>query len=69
MLKLHDVVKLKKGREDLGISSSDLGSVVDILQGGEAYIVEFIDDEGETIEDSLFTEFTESELVLEETGF
>ena len=69
MLKLHDVVKLKKGREDLGISSSDLGSVVDILQGGEAYIVEFIDDDGETIEDSLFTEFTESELVLEETGF
>ena len=69
MLKLHDVVKLKKDREDLGISSSDLGSVVDILQGGEAYIVEFIDDEGETIEDSLFTEFTESELVLEETGF
>lgn len=69
MLKIHDVVKLKKDREDLGISSSDLGSVVDILQGGEAYIVEFIDDDGETIEDSLFTEFTESELVLEETGF
>ena len=69
MLKIHDVGKLKKDREDLGISSSDLGSVVDILQGGEAYIVEFIDDDGETIEDSLFTEFTESELVLEETGF
>ena len=47
MLKLYDVVKLKKSNPELGISSSNTGAVVDILSGGEAYTVEFIgNDEG-----------------------
>lgn len=64
MLKLYDVVKLKKSNPELGISSSNTGAVVDILSGGEAYTVEFIGNDGETIEPALFVEFTEDELTL-----
>ena len=40
---------------------TDIGTIVDIHNGGEAYTVEFIDENGETIEEAFYTEFTESE--------
>ncbi len=69
MLKLHDVVKLKKEDKIAGVSTDNIGAVIDILKGGEAYTVEFINDEGVTIEGSIFTQYKEDELILIETGF
>ena len=63
MLKLLDVVKLKNDREDVGIKTSFTGTIVDILGNGEAYTVEFIDENKETIVESLYTTFSEDELV------
>ena len=64
MLKLYDVVRLRYDRDDLGIRSTFLGSVIDVLGNSEAYTVEFVDSTGETIEESIFTHFSESDLVL-----
>lgn len=64
MLNLYDVVKTKKDYPDLSLTKENIGAVVDVLNGGEAYTVEFIDDSGDTIEDALFTEFKENDLIL-----
>ena len=63
MLKLLDVVKLKNDREDVGVKASFIGTVVDVLENGEAYTVEFTDENKETIMKSLYTTFNEDELV------
>lgn len=62
MLKLYDIVKLKNERPDLKIKTNNIGVVVDVLKDGEAYTVEFTDENGVTIENSLFVEFKENEL-------
>lgn len=62
MLKLYDIVKLKNERPDLKIKTSNIGVIVDVLKDGEAYTVEFTDENGNTIENSLFVEFKENEL-------
>ena len=59
---LHDVVKLKHDRPDLGIKSSFLGAVVDILDGGCILTVEFVDENGDTIDTSIYTYFKYDEL-------
>ena len=62
MFRLYDTVKLRKPTEI--IHADYIGAIIDVLTNGEAYTVEFIDNNGETIDDSLFCEFTEDELIL-----
>ena len=62
MLELLDVVRVKKEYPELSLTPKNIGTIVDVHNGGEAYTVEFIDEKGETIEKALYKEFTESEL-------
>lgn len=64
MLNLYDVVKTKTDYPDLFLTKENIGTIVDVLNNGEAYTVEFLDENNETIEEALFVEFNESELVL-----
>ncbi len=59
---INDVVRLKELDPQLGVTPKNIGSVVDIIDEGKAYIVEFIDDNGETIGESLFQTYTEDQL-------
>lgn len=65
MLKLYDVVTLKEDDETNGIPKGTEGTVVYIHGNGEAYTVEFFDQDGNTIETSFDKEFTESEIQLQ----
>ena len=52
MFEEHELIVLTdyvKGHENEDLSPGDVGTVVYIHQGGEAYIVEFMTLEGETI--------------------
>ncbi|MCY4474666.1 MAG: DUF4926 domain-containing protein [Chloroflexi bacterium] len=52
MFKEHEQIVLTdhvKGDENVDLRPGDVGTVVHIHQGGEAYIVEFMSLEGETI--------------------
>ena len=64
MLRLHDVVQLKNENKEYGIPAGTTGAIVDVLGEGSAYTVEFVDNDGNTYEDALFTEFREDELIL-----
>ncbi|MDR0852909.1 MAG: DUF4926 domain-containing protein [Clostridiales Family XIII bacterium] len=68
MFNLFDIVKLKSPKINLGITSNDIGAIVYIHNDGEAYgeayTVEFLDSDNETIMESLFMEFTPDELTL-----
>lgn len=64
MLNLYDVVSLKQDDEEHKVKKGCIGTVIDVHAGGRAYTVEFVDDTGETIEDALFTEYEERELLL-----
>lgn len=64
MLKLHDVVRLKNDNKKYGIPADAIGAIVDVLGDGSAYTVEFVDGEGNTYEEALFTEFRADELIL-----
>jgi hypothetical protein len=66
MLNLYDVVKVKKDYPEYSLKKEYIGTVVDVINNGEAYTIEFINEQGETIEEALFTEFKESELILKE---
>ena len=66
MFNLYDVVKLKKDRHDIGINEKDKGAIIDIIENGKAYTVEFFDENDETIEESIYQYFVESDLVLVE---
>ena len=63
MLKLYDIVRLKTTNKQLGLSTKCIGTIVDVLNDGKAFTVEFIDDFGNTVEEALFTEFAPEELV------
>ena len=64
MFNLYDVVRLRRERPDVGLEVGARGTVIDILGGGEAYTVEFFDNNNETIEKTIYTHFTENEIVL-----
>ncbi|MBR4077605.1 MAG: DUF4926 domain-containing protein [Oscillospiraceae bacterium] len=64
MLKLHDVVRLKKDNKKYGIPAETIGAIIDVHGDGSAYTVEFVDGEGNTYEEALFTEFREDDLIL-----
>lgn len=62
MLKLYDVVRVKKDYPELSLTTKNIGTIVDVLNDGEAYTVEFVDESGDTIEDALFIEFKKNVL-------
>ena len=64
MLKLYDVVKTKRDYPEYELKTIHKGAIVDVINDGEAYTVEFIDENGDTIESALYTEFQENELEL-----
>lgn len=64
MFKELDVVRLKKDDATLGIMSSYIGTIVDVHNNGEAYTVEFFDNDNETIMEGLYAEFSPDELQL-----
>ena len=49
-IKLFDVVALTADLPELGLLRGQVGTVVDVLAGGEAFEVEFSDREGRTFE-------------------
>jgi hypothetical protein len=61
-MKLYDTVRLKEDNPAVGVTTDNLGSIVDVLGDNEAYTVEFFDSDGNTIEDALFIEFTDDQL-------
>ena len=64
MFKLYDIVKLKKADSLVGISEMDTGVIIDILNGGAAYTVEFTDSHGNTIENALYNPYSRDECAL-----
>lgn len=63
MFNLYDTVKPKRDFPKLHLKSEHIGCIVDILGNGKAYTVEFFDEEGNTIEDALFYDFEEQDLI------
>lgn len=64
MFELYDVVSLVRDDEKHGVKKEYIGAIVDILADGDAYTVEFVDEQGDTIEDALFTEYRDNDLRL-----
>lgn len=64
MLELYDIVSINHDNKDLGLKKGQEGTIVDVLAEGSAFIVEFYDENGETVEDALFADFRPDELVL-----
>ena len=52
-----DVVSLVRDDPAHKVKREYTGTIVDILNDGEAYTIEFIDEEGNTVEDALLTEY------------
>lgn len=68
MLKLFDTVTLKKDDPETGVKAGTEGTIVDVLGNGKAFTVEFFDEDGNTIEASLYTEYTPAQLQKVETA-
>lgn len=58
MFQLFDVVRLKWDDPDAGVPKGTAGTIVDVMGAGEAYTVEFVDDDGETYEKALLKEYS-----------
>ena len=43
-----DIVALLRDRKELGLAAGEIGTVVEVYGGGEAYEIEFVDDRGQT---------------------
>ena len=67
MLKLLDIVTLRNDDPEAGIKAGTEGTIVDVLDNGKAFTVEFFDEAGNTIEASLYTEYTPEQLQKVET--
>ncbi len=67
MIELLDIVILKTDDPKTGIKAGTEGTIVDILGNGKAFTVEFFDEDGNTIEASLCTEYTPEQLQKVET--
>ena len=65
MLKLFDIVTLKNDDPETRVKA---GTIVDVLGNGKAFTVEFFDEDGNTIEASLYTEYTPAQLQKVETA-
>lgn len=65
MLKLFDTVTLKNDDPETGVKAGTEGTIVDVLGN---VTVEFFDEDGNTIEASLYTEYTPAQLQKVETA-
>ena len=63
-LKLLDIVSLVSDDPEHGVRKGYKGTIVDIHSDGEAYTVEFVDEEGNCVEKALFTEYQREDLIL-----
>lgn len=68
MLKLFDTVTLKNDDPETGVKAGTERTIVDVLGNGKAFTVEFFDEDGNTIEASLYTEYTPARLQKVETA-
>jgi len=66
MFNLYDIVRLKKDRPDIKVNKNNTGTVIDIIKNENVYTVEFIDENNEAIEESIYVYFKESDLMLVE---
>lgn len=64
MLGLHDIVKINHDDKVHGVEKGQQGTIIDILADGDAFVVEFYDNDGNTIEDALFVDYASDELIL-----
>ena len=48
MIQEHDVVALTQDRPDEGLSTGDVGAIVHCHRTGDAYEVEFVNEQGRT---------------------
>lgn len=62
-MKELDIVRLKKDDPAAGVRSTDVGAIV-AAHSPHCFTIEFIDDEGNTIEAALHKEYSEDELIL-----
>lgn len=68
MLKLFDIVTLKNDDPETRVKAGTEGTIVDVLGNDKAFTVEFFDEDGNTIEASLYTEYTPAQLQKVETA-
>jgi len=61
---LYDVVKLKSNRPDVNVTTDNIGTIIDYVADENVYSVEFVDEKGDTIEESVLTYFKPDELEL-----
>lgn len=45
----HDTVVLTRPLSDAGLQAGDIGAIVHVYQGGQAYEVEFVSGDGSTL--------------------
>ena len=64
MFELYDIVKLKVDRPDIGVKNTHIGTIIDYVEDENVYSVEFVDESGDTIEDSIYEYFSPDELIL-----
>lgn len=62
-LQLFDCVKLKSDDLKHNVKTTDIGTIVDVLNNGEAFTVEFLNSDNQTIEDALYTSYTSDQLI------
>ena len=62
MFALYDIVALLEDDPESGVKAGTEGTIVYIHGNGEAYTVEFYDENGDTIEDALFKEYLPEQL-------
>ncbi len=68
MFNLFDVVRLKKPLKKYGLTVENIGTIVDIQGDGNTLVVEFIDKNGNSIDEALFENFKPEDLELIGSG-
>lgn len=66
MLELYDTVRVKKPWPEYGLTTENIGGIVDIQGDGTAFTVDFLEDDENDYMDALFHYFKAEDLVLVE---
>lgn len=66
MFSLYDIVSLKEDDALHNVKKEYRGTIVAVVNNGKAFTIEFIDNNGNTIEDALFTEYEPNDIYLVE---
>ena len=64
MIPLLTTVRLKEPDVKHGVLTDDKGCIVDVLNDGEAYIVEFVNADGVSNNKALLTEYKQEQLEI-----